>query len=130
MSINDVIDQIAITAEQKAQYTFLWLMSKFSGLLTPEETRPEDLSPERIQELDQRIRELGHLPPPRLTLDEINDILTDYPYQLPVEFNDLYQRGNGVLPLGVLLRLMPFRFKLLKSPSRNCMPAKSRCPLA
>ncbi len=101
MSMNDVIDQIAIAAEQKSQDNFLWGMSKFSGLLTSEETRPEDLSPERIQELDQRIRELGHLPPPRLTFDEIHDILSDYPYKLPVEFYDLYQRGNGVLPIGV-----------------------------
>ncbi|MBW4523431.1 MAG: hypothetical protein KME16_27645 [Scytolyngbya sp. HA4215-MV1] len=101
MSMNDVIDQIAIAAEQKSQNNLLWVMSRFSGLLTPEETRPEDLSPERIQELDQRIRELGHLPPPRLTFDEINGILSDYPYKLSVEFYDLYQRGNGVLPIGV-----------------------------
>jgi hypothetical protein len=99
--MNDVIDQIAIAAEQKSQDNFLWVMSKFSGVLTPEETRLENLSSERIQELDQRIRELGQLPPPRLTLDEMNAILSDYPYKLPVEFYELYQRGNGVLPIGV-----------------------------
>jgi len=59
--MNDVIDQIAIAAEQKSQDNFLWVMSKFSGVLTPEETRLENLSSERIQELDQRIRKLGQL---------------------------------------------------------------------
>ena len=68
--MNDVINQIAISAERDSRSNFLWGMSKFSQLLTPDEKRSEDLSSERIHELDQSIRAMGHFPPPRLKLDE------------------------------------------------------------
>ena len=38
---------------------------------------------------------------PRLDLKEINAIVKDYPFQLPTELLDLYQRGNGCLPIGL-----------------------------
>ncbi|AFZ60237.1 hypothetical protein [Anabaena cylindrica] len=37
MSMNDVIDQIAIAAEHDSRPSCLWLISKFDNLLLPEE---------------------------------------------------------------------------------------------
>lgn len=38
---------------------------------------------------------------PRLNLEQIEEITQDYPFALPVELCDLYQRGNGCLPIGL-----------------------------
>ncbi len=62
MSMNDVIDKIALTAEQYPS-VFDNALKFYSGryvydLLSPEEGNGE-LSPERIRELDQQIRDMG-----------------------------------------------------------------------
>lgn len=105
MSMNDVIDEIAIAVEQNPHLhnNILWLYSKVNGynLLKPGEEKQAELSSERIYELNQEIRVRGSLSSPRLSIAEINAILSDYPYKLPVEFYELYQRGNGVLPIGL-----------------------------
>ncbi|BAY13376.1 SMI1/KNR4 family protein [Calothrix sp. NIES-2098] len=102
MSMNDVIDRIAIEAEQNPSDNVVeYYCDPYAyNLLKPEEIK-NGLSPERISELNQEIILRQHLPSPRLTVDEIDAILSDYPYKLPVEFYDLYQRGNGVLPIGL-----------------------------
>ncbi|BAY08544.1 hypothetical protein [Calothrix sp. NIES-2098] len=38
---------------------------------------------------------------PRLSLEQIKAITKDYPFELPIEIYDLYQRGNGCLPIGL-----------------------------
>jgi len=38
---------------------------------------------------------------PRLNLEQIKAIIQDYPFALSVEVCDLYQRGNGCLPIGL-----------------------------
>jgi hypothetical protein len=102
MSMNDVIDRIAIAAEKSPRNNVLiGYCGKYGdNLLTPEEYNA-GLSSQRIYELNQHLYEKGQLYPPRLSIDEINTILSDYPYQLPVEFYDLYQRGNGFVPIGL-----------------------------
>jgi hypothetical protein len=99
--MNDVIDQIAIEAEQGSRRTksLLRLYSGINGfnLLGSE----EELSLEQISELNQEIVVRAELPSPRLSMDDISSILSDYPYKLPSELYELYQRGNGVLPIGV-----------------------------
>lgn len=102
--MNDVIDRIAIAAEKNSRI-FNNLLRGYCGkygfgLLTLEEDRVE-LSLERIYELNQAIYAIGQLPPPRLSVDAINIILADYPHRLPIEFYDLYQRGNGFTPIGL-----------------------------
>jgi hypothetical protein len=37
---------------------------------------------------------------PRLTLNQIEEVIESYRFNLPQEFYDLYQLGNGCLPLG------------------------------
>ncbi len=102
MSMNDVINRIAIAAEKNPRNNVLFgYCGKYGdNLLTPEEERT-GLSLERINELNQKLYAKGQLHPPRLSVDEINVILSDYPYQLPVEFHKLYQRGNGFVPIGL-----------------------------
>jgi hypothetical protein len=102
MLMNDAINQIAIEADKRRYGSYLSLCIGPYGynLLKPEE-KEEKLSPERFRELDQQIRTKGRLSTPRLSIDEINTILADYPYKLPIEFYDLYQRGNGVMPIGL-----------------------------
>lgn len=102
MQMNDAIDQIAKLAEQKPRDNFLesYCDQYAFNLLKPEESK-NGISPERIRELNQELIVRLHLPSPRLTVDEIDEILLDYPYKLPVELYELYQRGNGVLPIGL-----------------------------
>jgi hypothetical protein len=102
MLMNDVIDRIAITAEKNPRNNVLiGYCGKYGdNLLTPEEERTE-LSSQRIYELNQALYTKGELHPPRLSVDEINFILSDYPYQLSFEFYELYQRGNGFVPIGL-----------------------------
>lgn len=39
--------------------------------------------------------------PPRLSFEQIQELTQDYPFYLPSELCELYQRGNGCLPIGV-----------------------------
>lgn len=39
--------------------------------------------------------------PPRLNLEQIQELTHNYPFHLPLELCELYQRGNGCLPIGV-----------------------------
>ncbi|WP_373547170.1 hypothetical protein [Chamaesiphon sp.] len=100
--MNDVIDIIALVAKQNPRDNVVehYCCPNGYNLLKPEEIKNR-LSPERIGELNQEIILRQHLPAPRLTIEEIDAILSDYPYKLPVEFYNLYQRGNGVLPIGL-----------------------------
>jgi hypothetical protein len=101
MLMNDVIDQIAIEAEQDS-YRFKSVLRLYGGPHGFNLLRSEaDLSLEQINELNQEILGRAELPSPRLSIAEINSILSDYPCKLPSEFYELYQRGNGVLPIGV-----------------------------
>jgi hypothetical protein len=102
MSMNDVIDRIATTTDKNLRNNVLMGYCGRYGdnLLTPEEERT-GLSSQRIYELNQELYTKGQLHPPRLSVDEINVILSDYPYQLPIEFYELYQRGNGFVPIGL-----------------------------
>jgi hypothetical protein len=100
--MNDVIDRIAITAEKNPRNNVLFGYCGRYGenLLTPEEERT-GLSSQRIYELNQVLYTKVQLHPPRLSIDEINFIILDYPYQLSIEFYELYQRGNGFVPIGL-----------------------------
>ena len=40
--------------------------------------------------------------PPTLTVEQIKEITKDYPFELPVEMYELYKRGNGLLPIGLI----------------------------
>jgi hypothetical protein len=40
-------------------------------------------------------------PQPRLTLRQINELVEPYRFRLPQEIYDLYQMGNGGLPIGI-----------------------------
>jgi hypothetical protein len=100
--MNDVIDRIAVAAEKNPRNNVLMAYCGRYGdnLLTLEEERA-GLYSQRIYELNQSLHAKGQLHPPRLSVDEINVILSDYPYQLPIEFYELYQRGNGFVPIGL-----------------------------
>jgi hypothetical protein len=102
MSMNDIIDKIAIEAAQNPRNNLIELYGHPYGhnLLKLEEIK-NGLSLERILELNQEIIVREKLPLPRLNINEIDTILADYPYKLSLEFYDLYQRGNGVLPIGL-----------------------------
>ena len=100
--MNNVIDRIAIAADENPRNNMLMGYCGRYGdnLLTAEEERT-GLSSQRIYQLDRELHAKGQLHTPRLSVDEINLILSDYPYQLPIEFCELYQRGNGFVPIGL-----------------------------
>lgn len=102
MSMNDVIDRIATAAAKNPRNNVLMGYCGRYGdnLLTTEEEKTE-LSSQRIYELNQELYAKGQLHPPRLSVDEINVMLSDYPYQLPIEFYELDKRGNGFVPIGL-----------------------------
>ncbi|MFN6525447.1 hypothetical protein [Nostoc sp. ChiSLP03a] len=74
-TINSVIDKIAILAEQ----------SGYIGCL-------EDWSVCGSYNPDY---------PPRLSFEQIQELTQNYPFNLPLELCELYQRGNSCLPIGV-----------------------------
>lgn len=69
----------------------------FPGILCGVAPRP---SQEKIDELNQIMVERNHYPP-SLSDREIRDITSCYPLHLPQEIYHLYQRANGMFPLGL-----------------------------
>ena len=57
-------------------------------------------SQEKIEELNQIIYQKGHQPP-RLSQEEIKAITSNYPFNLSQETSCLYQRANGIFPIGL-----------------------------
>lgn len=57
----------------------------------------KDLTPEQIKELE--LAAGGY--PSRLNPNQIREITKHYPFQLPIEVYELYQKGNGCLPIGL-----------------------------
>lgn len=104
-SINQVIDRIAAYYARWDVITMLDVMAFYywqeinrddepGAIYDYKECRAQ-ISPEILQELESSHNS------PRLDLKEINVIVKDYPFQLPTEIIDLYQRGNGCLPIGL-----------------------------
>lgn len=103
-AINQAIDRIAIYYASCEAPTMLdeaacyWVLSNDlnagkTGVSIKE--AKNTLSDETLQKL------VSDFYPARLTIDEIKSITKDYPFQLPIEIYDLYQRGNGCLPIGL-----------------------------
>lgn len=57
----------------------------------------KDLTPEQIKELELSAGDY----PRRLSVQQIKETVRDYPFQLPIELYELYQKGNGCLPIGL-----------------------------
>ena len=73
--MTDAIDKISICAEQK-QYKSLHFLEKVESIKAKTKLR--------------------------FSSQEIDNIVKEYPFKLPVEFYELYQRGNGInLPIGL-----------------------------
>ncbi|MEH1949903.1 MAG: hypothetical protein V7K77_23560 [Nostoc sp.] len=92
--MTDVINRIAVLAEQRDYISNLRAAMICSGY-NPKRTTKE-LSPEEIE----RIVPIEFIPP-RLSLERIEQITKDFPFYLPLEVYELYQRGNGCLPIGL-----------------------------
>lgn len=89
--MNEAINRIAICAEKK-QYQSLILLYVSQGNNI---TSLEECTKEEIASITPKNK-------PRLSKIEIDEIVKDYPFKLPVEIYDLYQRGNGYgLPIGL-----------------------------
>lgn len=105
-AINQAIDRIAVYYASFEAQTMLdeaacyWVLSndRNAGKRGVSITEAKNtLSDETLQKIVS-----DYYPyPARLTLDEIKSITKDYPFQLPIEIYDLYQRGNGCLPIGL-----------------------------
>ena len=91
--MTEAIDRIAVCAEKRKYRNILECYLQctqyaYKGTL-------DNLTPEEIKSITPKHK-------PKLSKDEINEIVKDYPFKLPVEIYDLYQRGNGVnLPIGL-----------------------------
>lgn len=59
--------------------------------------QPQDLTQEELEIINESFR--GYLP--RLTQEQIKELTKQYRFKLPQEFYDLYQIGNGCLPIGI-----------------------------
>ena len=75
-TINSVIDKIAILAEQSGYIGCLEYFGVVCGGYNPDY-------------------------PPRLSVEQIQELTHNYPFHLPLELCELYQRGNSCLPIGV-----------------------------
>ena len=92
--MNAAIDRIAICAERKKYPSLVKLWLSFTFKETKSNSL-DDYTKEQIDLFPIKTK-------PILTKSEIDEIVKDYPFKLPVEFYDLYQRGNGYgLPIGL-----------------------------
>lgn len=98
--MTEAIDRIAACAEQRKFMSCLrgWMICSGydSSFGSDPAISTKNLTPEQIKELQQGAG--GYLP--RLSSNQIEEITKDYPFQLPKEIYDLYQKGNGCLPIG------------------------------
>ena len=102
--MKEAIDRISIYAERKSEGSLYDSMlagvlhnngySSFSFKSTGEF---REFGKEFESELQQHLSNS----PPTLTAEQIKEITKDYPFELPVEMYELYQRGNGLLPIGL-----------------------------
>lgn len=91
------IKRIAITAEQKNYYNLPGeLLGYFPPYRSVPNATPENLSVEQLEIVD---RYSGNYQP-RLSLEQIEEIIQPYQFRLPQELYDFYQMGNGCLPIG------------------------------
>lgn len=95
--IIEAIERISIIAEQKnypnlpGDAIYQRYLGKYRRL------QPQDLTEEQLEIVD----EYFHAYQPRLTLAQIKEFTKPYRFKLPREFYDLYQIGNGCLPIGI-----------------------------
>lgn len=99
--MTEAIDRIAACAEQRNFLSCLrgWMIC--SGY---DPSYGSDLTITTINLTSEQIKEIelavgGY--PSRLSPNQIREITKDYPFQLPIEVYELYQRGNGCLPIGL-----------------------------
>lgn len=98
------IDRIAIYEERKefrnsVYDSALWMWSQTKGYKLQGKTAQELIDLEKQFELESDLYLSNS--PPTLTVEEIKEITKDYPFELPVEMYELYQRGDGLLPIGL-----------------------------
>ena len=95
--IIEAIKRIANTAQQK---NYNNLPGELLGYFPPYESvlnaTPENLTDEQLEIVNE---DLGNFQP-RLSLEQIEEIIKPYQFKLPQEFYDFYQMGNGCLPIG------------------------------
>ena len=100
--MTEAIDRIATCAEQRKFRSFFrswrWIICSENDSLYGSDTinTTIDLTPKQIKEIE--LASGGC--PSKLSPNQIKEITKHYPFQLPIEFYELYQRGNGCLPIG------------------------------
>ncbi len=96
--IVDAIKRIAVIAKQS---NFTNVPGDFVSSHPPypvyKSVMPEELSQENSKLIDEFFD--GYQP--RLTLEQIEEIVEPYRFKLPQEIYELYQIGNGCLPIGI-----------------------------
>ena len=99
--MTEAIDRMAACAEQRnfrSSLKYLMICCGYDPSYGSDPTITTiNLTPEQIKELE--LAAGGY--PPRLNLNQIREITKDYPFQLTIELYELYQRGNGCLPIGL-----------------------------
>ena len=96
--IIEAIKRIANTAQQKNYNnlpgTLLGYYPPYKSVLN---ATPENLTEEQLEIVNEN---LGNFQP-RLSLEQIEEIIKPYQFKLPQEFYDFYKTGNGCLPIGI-----------------------------
>lgn len=102
--MTEAIDRIAVYEQRKkvrnsVYDSALWMWSQNKGYKLQGKAVQEliDLGKEFASESDLYLSNS----PPTLTAEQIKEITKDYPFELPVEMYELYQRGDGLLPIGL-----------------------------
>ncbi len=96
--IVDAIKRIAVIAKQR---NVVNLPGDFVSSHPPYPTYKSVMSAELSPENSKLIDEFFDGYQPRLTLKQIEEIVEPYLFKLPQEIYDLYQIGNGCLPIGI-----------------------------
>lgn len=100
-AISEAIDRLAIWAEKRNAMSCLrgWMIcSGYDPTFGADpKITTKDLTPDQIKKLESAAGGC----PPRLSVEQIEEIIKHYPFRLPIEIYELYQRGNGCLPIGL-----------------------------
>lgn len=95
--IIDAIKRISVIAEQRH-----WANIPGTFLATHEPYPPKErVTSEDLNEEQLELIAIYCNSKPRLTLSEIEELTTPLRFSLPQEIYDLYQFGNGCLPIGI-----------------------------
>lgn len=100
MKISNIWERIASCAENEEFESCLeiWVKEWLFIKKLPINLKPQQLNSTQLEAI---LSEYAHTYSPKLSSIEIQKIIQDYPFKLPLDLLETYQIGNGCFPIGL-----------------------------